>query len=183
MNKWQKVHTKNIHHYGKYYRVEVDEIITPGGDLGEYSVVRMRPYVIIIPIDEEGFIYFVRQHRYPTDQFTIELPMGNTDGKEPIEAAKRELEEEAGLISDNWEELGKIQVAIGIGELMGHIFIAKNVRSIENPVKDPLDKDLFEIKKYSLEEIKQMILSGEIDSADTLCAFYKTLLTGELSFF
>lgn len=176
MKKWKKVKTKKIYKFGKYYRVEVDQVITPGGADGEYSVVKSNPHSIIIPIDNEGMIYFVKQHRYTTDQITIELPMGSTDGEDPLIAAKRELEEEMGLISDDWGDIGRIYVANGIADKIGYIFVARDVRFIENPIIDPLDKDLIEIVKYALGDVKKMIIDGIIDDADTISAIAKNFL-------
>lgn len=173
MKKWQKIRTKKVYNFGKFYQVEVDQVLTPGGKDGEYSVVRMKPFSIIVPIDEEGMIYFVKQHRYTTNQFVIELPMGNTDGEEPFFAAKRELEEETGLVSDDWTSVGRVQVANGFAELYAYIFIARNVKLTKNPKRDPLDKDLFEILKFSLPEVKDMIADGTIDEGDTIFAIFK----------
>lgn len=177
IGKWEKVKTKKCYEFGKYYSVIVDEVITPGGKKGEYSVIRMNPYSIIIPIDEFGKVYFVKQHRYPTNNFTLELPMGNTDGEDALSAAKRELEEEVGLISDEWKKIGKINEANGVGEITGIVYLAKNVRSARNPKKDLLDENLFEIKKFSLDEIKQMIVDEKIEDAATISAMAKFLFS------
>ena len=70
MEKWKKVRTKETVHFGKYYHVQVDEVITPGGKPSTYSVVRLHPFSVIVPMDSEGRIHLVRQHRYATDTKT-----------------------------------------------------------------------------------------------------------------
>ena len=180
MKKWKKVGTKSIHQFGGFYRVEVDEVITPGGKEGEYSVVRMNPFCIIIPISDNGTLYFVKQHRYTTDQFVIELPMGNTDGENPLEAAKRELEEETGLISDDWEAIGIMQVANGYSELYAHVYIARGVKNKENYRKDPLDENLFEVLSLSFDEARAMIANGNIDECDSIAALGKAFFSGKI---
>jgi 8-oxo-dGTP pyrophosphatase MutT (NUDIX family) len=178
LKKWQKVQTVNVLNCGDHYKLHEDDVTTPGGKLVKYYVVRKLQYAAIIPITEDGEIYLVKQHRYTTNEITIELPTGNTDGEDPFIAAKRELEEETGLASDDWEPVGRIQEANGLAEIYGHVFIARNVRAIENPKTDPLDQDAFEIVKLSLSEMKQMIADGTIDDAATVTSFAKALLQG-----
>lgn len=180
MKKWKKVRTKSTHQFGKYYSVDVDQVITPGGKEGEYSVIRMKPFSIIVPIDKDGMVYFVKQHRYTTDQITIELPMGSTDGEDPLVAAKRELEEETGLVSDDWASLGEIHSAIGIAGIVGFVYLAKKVRTIDNPRVDPQDKDLIEVVKYPAKDVKKMIADGVINDSAAISALTKAIFSNNL---
>ena len=181
MKKWQKVKTTKIHNFGNHYELHEDDVTTPGGNPGKYYVVRKHQYAAIIPIATNGDIYCVRQHRYTTNEITIELPMGNTDNQDPLIAAKRELEEETGLVSGSWEYVGRIQEANGIAELYGYVFIAKNVKEVKSPKRDPMDKDVFEIVKLSFKEIKDMIAAGAIDDAATITSIAKAEYQGKLS--
>lgn len=180
MKKWKKVRTIETHDYNGHYQIERDEVITPGGKPGLYAVIRSNPFSVIIPVDSKGKIYMVRQHRYPIDRFSLELPAGSTDGQNPLFGAKRELEEETSLVSDNWKEVGNFINSIYRSDLKGYIFIAHNVKKIDNPRKDPLDKDAFEIEKYSINQIKKMIADGEIIEAVTISAFSIAFFQGEL---
>lgn len=180
MKKWQKLRTLENHPYGTYYKVDSDEVITPGGQPGNYFVIRLAPHSVIIPIDSDGNIYMVRQHRYPTNQITLELPMGNTDGQDPLETAKRELEEETGLTAESWEYLGRFQEANGIAEIYGHIYLAHGISKAPNPRQDKLDKNLFELVTFSEQQIRTMILDGTIEDASTICAFAKMMLKKDL---
>jgi 8-oxo-dGTP pyrophosphatase MutT (NUDIX family) len=180
MKKWKKVETQEIQRYGKYYRVETDEVLTPAEKHTTYSVIRLHPHSVIIPLDPDGKIYLVKQHRYTTDQITLELPMGNTDGENPLEAAQRELEEETGLTSDRWEQIGRFQEANGIAEIYGHVFIARDVHPLENARTDELDQDLFEIVTHTFAEIQDMIAAGTIEDASTICAIAQATFTKKL---
>lgn len=181
LKKWVKLLTKQIIPFGKYYQVDVDEVQAPSGQIVEYSVVRLQPYALIIPISPDGSINMVEQHRYCVNEFSIEFPMGNTDGQDPLIAAKRELEEEAGLTSDNWEQIGIIHEGIGYSENIGYIFIARNVKKKKRPKKDPLDKNLFAIRKYKLSQIKEKITKGKIKESATISSFAIALLQNKLT--
>lgn len=122
----------------------------------------------------------VRQHRYPKDLVTIELPMGSTDGQDPLIGAKRELEEESGLKSDDWVELGRIQVANGISDSVGHLYLARNVIKVQVPTLDPADQDMIDGLVFTLEEARKMMVKGEIEDAGTICAFAKAEMLGFL---
>jgi ADP-ribose pyrophosphatase len=180
MKEWQKIKTLETSQFGKYYRVEKDQVLTPAGESGEYSVIRMHPHVVIIPVDNDRQIYMVRQHRYPLDKVTLELPIGSTDGQELLVAAQRELEEETGFAAKEWDYLGRFNEGSGIGEIYGHAFIAKQLSKIANPRLDDLDRDLIEISKHTLADIRKMIISEEIENASTICAFTKAMLAAKL---
>jgi len=165
---------------GGRYRIEVDEVVSPGGKTTTYSVVRMHPYSVIIPIDAKGKMYMVRQHRYTTDTVMLEFPMGSTDGEDPLAAAKRELEEESELESDEWIELGRIQELKGISDSTGYLYLVRNVKPVLNPKLDPEDKDLIERLTLTADEVRQKIAKGEINDASTICAFTKAEFMGLL---
>jgi 8-oxo-dGTP pyrophosphatase MutT (NUDIX family) len=171
MNRWQKVRTFFRMNLRKNYRVDRDQVIMPSGKMGEYYVVRLQPHSVIIAIKPDGKILMVRQHRYPTDEITLELPMGNSDGGDLTLTARRELEEETGYTADEFQRLGKFQEANGIAEIWGHVFLARHITISENPAKDPEDKNLIELCAFTPKEIKDMIADGHITDASTICAY------------
>lgn len=181
MKKFKKVETENVVNFGGYYQVITDKVITPAGTEGKYHVVKMRPFSIIIPIDAAGMIYMVKQHRYTIDKISLEVPMGFSEGQHPLEAAKRELEEETGLSSEAWYELGVIYEANGIANIPGFIFVAKDVRPVANPTRDPEDKDMIEVEKYPISQVEMMIGDGTILDSVTISAFSRAYFRGLLN--
>jgi 8-oxo-dGTP pyrophosphatase MutT (NUDIX family) len=180
MNKWEKVRTRETVPFGKYYHIDVDEVISPGGKPKIYSVVRTKPFSMVVPLDKDGNLHMVRQHRYPLDQFTIEFPAGGSDGQDPLVAAKRELEEEMELETDEWIQIGKILKGSGIADSVGYAYLAKNVRKVLNPILDPFDQELIEKVSFQVGQVREMICTGEIEDSTTISSFYRAELMGLL---
>lgn len=177
MKKWKKIETEIEQNY-PFFQVRKDIVLSPGGQEREYSwIVMHRPFVTILPVDQQKRVWLVKQHRYPLGRFSIELPGGVVDMHEtPIDAAERELEEEIGARSQKWTNLGKVK-EMGVTALApGIIFVASDVETVPNPRKDPLDKEMFEILKLTKGEVKNLISSNEIFDTCTLAAFYKASL-------
>ena len=173
LGKWKKIKTEEVYHCGKWYRVEKDKVLTPGGKEGVYYVIRKdQSSVVIIAVDKNNNIYLTRQHRYTVNKFSVEFPAGWTDKKEPIlHSAKRELAEEMSLASNNWKKIGEyIQVA-GMSSLKMSIYLAKDCRKSEKIKKDPSDKNLHETLILKYFELRKLIATGKIFDSVTLCAF------------
>jgi len=180
MKKFIKVKTKKTYEFGKWYRVDVDEVITPSGNIGEYNVVKHDDFPIIIPIDENGDIYFTKFHRYTTDFVSIELPAGHSDGEKIIEAAKRELREETGLEANFWKKIGDMHIANGIASITAVVFIAKDLKKVGKPI-DMENESIDSVLKLNLNQVKNYIATGKIKDDITISAIAKAEYSGELS--
>lgn len=171
--KWKKLKTEEIYKCGNFYRIDKDKIITPGNNSGTYFTIRgSQKSVKIIPINKDGMIYLINQHRYPINKFSLEFPGGEPNkGETPLTAAKRELREEANLVSNRWEKLGEIYAAPGISDLKFFVFLARDVKKINGKSDDPMDKNLHETKKYSYSQMEKKINKGIIRAAPTIAGF------------
>lgn len=172
LGKWKKIENEEIYQCGKFYRIRKDKIMTPGGKEGTYFVIDGESgSVIIIPRDKDNNFHLTKQHRYPVENFSIEFPAGSTDaGESDLDAAKRELREEMNLVSNNWERVGEFYIAEGISSIKFNVYLASDVYNAEGESKDPIDKNLHESIKVSLEDIKDMIRKGEINAGPTISA-------------
>ena len=92
---------------GRVFSVETGTRRFPNGQEHDVEIVRHRPCVVLIPVEDDGRIVLVRQYRAPIDRETWELPAGSIDAGEPAEAAaRRECEEETGRAPHRLERLG-----------------------------------------------------------------------------
>ncbi len=153
-------------------RIREDTITRPDGQPGMYGVVETNDSVKIIAVRGDKKICFLDIYRYPSQQWSLQTPGGGGDRQDPLEAAKRELSEETGLLSDSWHQIGPGMMLLGLLSETMYTFVAKNVQFkkglAENKAAEGINRILF----LSDKEIEQKILSGEIISAQTIAALH-----------
>lgn len=120
------------------------------------------PTVSIIATDREGRILLQRNYRYNIQQTVWEIPAGHSDGEDLLEAAKRELLEETGLASDDWEDLGMFYIAPGVANMQQKYFLARSVYPVKS--KHDEDEQITGHRFFSLDEIESMLIDNKINS-------------------
>ena len=153
---------------GRIITVRVDTVELPDGRTGTREIVEHAGAVGIIPIDDQGNVWMVRQYRKPVEQVLLEIPAGTMEaGEEPLACAQRELEEETGFIAEQWEKIIGYYSAPGFCNEYLHLYIAtKLYRGVANP-----DQDEFLEKTYlPLEEAYQGIFRGQIVDGKSIIA-------------
>jgi ADP-ribose pyrophosphatase len=153
---------------GRVFNVRQDQIELPNGKLARVDIVEHGDSVTIVPIDDKGRVWFVRQYRHPTGGEILELPAGVIDpGEEPEECALREVREEIGMSAGQIRKVGEFYLAPGYSTEYMHVFLAKDLQ--EDPL-DPDEDELISIEKIPLEDTYPMIHSGQIVDAKTIAA-------------
>lgn len=176
-SKWI-THSSEIAHQNNWFKVEKDQITRPDGSEGEYYTVVSPPAVFIIPQDTDGDIYLIGQHRYTIDEYSIEIPAGSTDWKDPLESAKRELQEETGFIAENWEKLGEFYSANGLLREKAHLYLATGLKQTGND--EQFEEGIDKMYKLSPQKVLEMIESGEIKDGQTISSLMLFLTKNNL---
>ena len=108
----------------------------PDGRERDYDLVQHVDAVTILPVDEQGRVYLVRQYRIGAEQELLELPAGVMDpGEEPLVSAHRELREEIGKDCGEMIPLGGFYMAAGYSSEYMHVFLALKLKD------SPLEQD------------------------------------------
>jgi ADP-ribose pyrophosphatase len=153
---------------GRAFTIRRDYLKTPDGRETKFDIVEHGGSVILIPVDGEGNLLFVRQYRHAAGMDLLELPAGTRDGNEPFEeCAAREIREETGMEAGTFTDVGSFYLAPGYStEYMG-VFLATDLK--HNPLEAD-DDEFLSVEKIPVKEAIQMAERGEMPDAKTLAA-------------
>ena len=171
-NPWQILHT-DLEYENPWIRVSESRVINPGGGEGIYGVVHFKNRATgVIPVDEEDHTWLVGQYRYPTDSYEWEIPEGGCpEGETPLEAAKRELKEETGLVASDYAMIiDGMQLSNSVCDELATVFVA---RGISQSSADPEESEDLRLRRLPVDEAIQMALDGEINDAISIAALLK----------
>ena len=152
---------------GKLVKVTYD-IADVNGKEAWREVVHHPGASAVVAIDEDNRIIMEKQFRYALNDYLLEIPAGKLDaGEDPLVCAKRELEEETGIIASEWISLGTIATSPGFCNEVIHLYVAKGLSKGEIH----WDEDEYvEVERYTFDELLQRIKEETIKDSKTLSA-------------
>jgi 8-oxo-dGTP pyrophosphatase MutT (NUDIX family) len=170
-NPWQKISAVEVYN-NPWINVRHEEVIKPNGESGIYGVAHFKYLAAaVVPLDNEGNVWLVGQFRYTLNEYSWEIPMGGGDlNVDSLDAAKRELKEETGLIASKWTNLGKLHTSNSVTDEVGYMYLAE-VLTLGN--SDPDDTEILQIKKVTLVEAVRMVMNSEITDSLSVAAILK----------
>lgn len=161
------VETKYLYE-GKVFKLRQDELKFSDQPPHVWDIVEHPGAVAIIPINEKGNLYLIKQWRRAIGKIIYEIPAGTLDeGDDPLSCAERELQEEIGYKAKEFLPMGGIHSAPGFCNEYIHLFIGKNLEPSSLPGDTHEAIDVVEI---SLEEALDLIDREEITDAKTIAA-------------
>ena len=180
---WEEVKTEHIVN-DKWIDFRRSAYKFPDGSVFEpfYSYSR-RNYVVIVARDEDGSYICVRQFRQGIGKVTTEFPAGgierkdgreygnpNEEAEDALNAAKRELREETGYVSDEWKKLLIVPSNATIADNYAYLYFADNCKKLEDQELD--ETEFLNVYTYSEKEIEELIHSGKFEQAMHITAWY-----------
>ena len=167
---WTIVDSKQVYK-NPWIEVQEDKVIRPDGKPGIYGVITTTPGTSILPLDDEGYVYLAEEFRYATRKPSIETPGGGSDIKEDIlEAAKRELREEMGIVAKKWTPLGFVDPNTSILDSQTHLFLAQDL-TFGKPEQE--GTEVIKMIKVKFEEAVKMALENKITLAESVVCILK----------
>lgn len=148
---------------GRVIAVRSDHVAMPGGTSSVRDVVEHPGAVGVVARDESGRVVLVEQYRHPVGQRLWELPAGLLDvaGESALDAAARELQEEAGLRARTWHVLVDMLPSPGMTDEGIRIFLAEDLEAVDRPAGEHEEADM-RIEWVPLETAVARVLAGDI---------------------
>ncbi len=166
----KKLNSKQIFD-GVVVKLFVDDVELPDGKKAIREIVRHPGAVCVIPVDEDENVIMIKQFRYPFSEVLLEVPAGKLEPNEdPLEAVKRELEEESGVNAENVEYIGTMYTTVAILDEKIHMYLATGL-TYKNAHPD--DGEFLEVEKIPLKALVEMVMEGKIPDSKTQIAILK----------
>ncbi len=177
-NPWTTHSTRTV--YENPWIVVTESAVTnPSGNPGIYGVVHFRNRAIgVLPLDDEGNTWLVGQYRYTLETYEWEIPEGGCpEGETPLEAAKRELREETGLVARHYRVLlDNLALSNSVTDERATIFLATGLRQEE---ATPEETELLRVRRLPLADAIRMVHSGEITDSISVMALLAVASIGQ----
>ena len=155
---------------GRAFAIRRDTLKAPDGRETKFDIIEHGGSVVIIPLDSDGNLLFVRQYRHATGQDLLELPAGTLDkGEDPDVCAAREIREETGFAAGKLERLGQFYLAPGYSTEFMVVYLATDLKH------DPLEADADEflsLERIPVGQALEMARHGEMPDAKSLAALF-----------
>lgn len=156
---------------GDFLTLKKDTVELIDGQTATREIIVNDDAAAVVALDEENNIVLVKQYRYALKREVLEIPAGKVEkGEDFLNAAKRELVEETGYESNNWQSLDYFFSAL-FSTQKTHLFLALNCKKTKELNLDE-GEFLTVIKKpfkFALDEV----LNGKIKDSKTIVAIFK----------
>jgi ADP-ribose pyrophosphatase len=151
--------------------LRVDTIEVSDGTNVRREVIEHPGAVVLVPVDADGRILWIRQYRYAVDRELLELPAGTLErGEDPDSCARRELAEETGFEPGRIEKLGEFFTAPGFCTEFMHAYAATSLRQASEQHAD--EDEEIEVEPLTVDETLSRIQAGDVVDAKSLAAFF-----------
>ncbi len=162
---------------GRVLALRSDQVVMPGGRVATREILEHPGAVAVAALDVDDRLMMIHQYRHAVRRRLWELPAGLLDvaGEDPLEAARRELAEEAGITAHEWSVLLDIVPSPGFSDESIRVFLARGITEVGRPeMGDPAEMDNEEsdltVKWVSMPVAVRMALAGTIVNATTVAA-------------
>jgi ADP-ribose pyrophosphatase len=163
-----KPENQTVHFRGRVITVTTDEVVLPNGHRATLEVVHHPGGAAVVALDSQRRVCLLRQYRYVAGGWIWELPAGKLEPNEPpLDTAKRELIEEAGVSASHWESLGTALSSPGVFAEVLHLFYATQ---IEPGTAAHEHSEIIEVHWIPFAEAYEWAMNGQIRDAKTIIA-------------
>ena len=172
---WPVASTRDLHRDDFVMALRQDRITRPGGDEEAFGrwVLEHPGAVVVLAVDDDGRVLCLWQYRHPVGYLCVELPAGLIDagGEDPIDVARRELREEAGLEATAWTHLTSVWPSPGISGEVQHVYLATGVSEVGRGTFEPEHEEAdMEAAWVPFADLREAVLTGRVGDGPLVIA-------------
>ncbi|KAF0179740.1 MAG: NUDIX hydrolase [Hyphomonadaceae bacterium] len=165
-----------------WLRLVEQEVIDPAGQQRIYGIVRFKKLAVgVLPVTDEGQVHLVGQWRVPLSRYSWEMPEGGCEaGEDPLDCARRELEEEAGVRALRLEPIVKMDLSNSVTDEQAICYLATGLFP---GVHAPEPVEVLRNRLVPFREVLADVAAGRIMDAMTVAAVLRAhhmAVTGEI---
>jgi ADP-ribose pyrophosphatase len=152
---------------GNVISVRTDEVRMSDGTVATREIVEHPGAVGVVALDEQDRVVLINQYRHPIRRYLDELPAGLLDvpGEAALDAARRELSEEAGVAASEWQVLVDLYTSPGMTNEAIRVFLARDLSDEVKHFAPQHEEITLTVSRIPLDEAVRRALSGEITNA------------------
>ena len=156
---------------GKTIRLDVDRVRLPNGKEMDFEMIHHVGAAAVVPVLSTGEVLLIRQYRYATGGYLLEVPAGKLDpGESPETCARREVEEETGYRPGELTPLGWIWTTPGFADEKIWLYLATDLAETKQALQED---EILTLERLPFEEAVDKAASGEIHDSKTVCALLR----------
>lgn len=165
-----QIATRRIH-TGRVLNLDVDTVRFPDGSQGELEIIRHPGAAAVVPVASDPMgpdptLLLLRQYRYAAGGTLWEIPAGRLEpGEDPAACARRELQEEAGVVAGRLDRLTTIWTTPGFTDEAIHLYWATELTTATE-AREP--DEFIEVVPRPLSQTLADIRSGDIRDGKTI---------------
>ena len=150
-NPWTHL-SSTIVYKNQWMSIREDRVVRPDGEPGIYAFLEKNAAAGVVALTPDNYVYLVGQYRYPLEEYSWEVVEGGAeDGEDPLTAAKRELQEEVGLIASKWMPLATdFHISNCVTSERGFLYLAQDLSEVK---ASPEGTEILQIKKGAFSRV------------------------------
>jgi 8-oxo-dGTP pyrophosphatase MutT (NUDIX family) len=141
--KWQVKNSRLVYEHPPWLKVWEQDVALPNGaTIENYILTEALDIVLTLAVTEDEQVIVVEQYKHGIEEDEVDLPAGYLDESDPspLAGAQRELLEETGYASNNWQPLGSFVLNPNRSRNRCHYFLAQNAHRVAEPDPDPTEE-------------------------------------------
>lgn len=156
---------------GRTVRLDVDKVRLPNDKVMDFEIIHHPGAAAVVPVTDDGQVLLIRQYRYATGGFLLEIPAGKLDpGEEPEACALRETEEEVGFRPGKLQPLGWIWTTPGFTDEKIWLYLATDLKASRQELGED---EVLSIERIPLSDAVEKAARGEIHDSKSACALLR----------